>query len=227
MHLAHEECRKDLKMTYKTKYSKSGNLILFYLLGWLISEANGAEETPRQEVPTTAQMSAGILPFFDNGNTILLGKEFRENHSSYAWMEFGGKQKQGETLAETAWREFIEETAGTLNIPFLQVQEAEKDGHYVDHFNEKSGMFYRMYCLKIGGLRPSPETFIQNAHNFKSVGKIEWQYFEASDVVYNQEGNLPSTDVKLYSTMLIRLEKLKDLPFLKNFIVNIQEGRGA
>jgi len=180
--------------------------------------ANAAEEMPRQEIPAAAQMAAGILPFFDNGKTILLGQEFRERYSSHAWMEFGGKQKQNETLAETACREGNEETAGTLRIPLQQVQKAEEDGHYVDHYNEKTNIFYRMYCLKIEGEKPILDAFRENAKGNEHVDKVDWQYFNASDVVWNQDGSLPGTDVKLYSTMLIRLEKLKGQEFLKSFI---------
>ena len=43
-------------------------------------------------------IAAGILPFFDNGRTILLGKEFRKNYNSYSWMEFGGKKDDDESL---------------------------------------------------------------------------------------------------------------------------------
>lgn len=48
------------------------------------------------------QVAAGVLPLFDNGKTVLLGREYRKRYNSYAWMEFGGKHEAGETLAETA-----------------------------------------------------------------------------------------------------------------------------
>ena len=48
------------------------------------------------------------------------------------------------------------------------------------------------------------------------MGKIEWKYFSTKDVVYNQDGSLPGTcHEKLYSTMLVRLEKLKEQEFFK------------
>jgi 8-oxo-dGTP pyrophosphatase MutT (NUDIX family) len=202
-------------MIHKPKTSAIG-LILFCLAGCR-EASNAAEEMPRQEIPPIAQMAAGVLPFFDDGKTILLGKEFRERYNSYAWMEFGGKQKKNESLAETACREGNEETAGTLNIPLQQVQQAEEDGHYLDHYNDKTGIFYRMYCLKFDQ-KPLPETFRENAKGKNKVDKVDFGYFNASDVIWNQDGSLPGTDVKLYSTMQIRLAKLRDREFLKGFI---------
>ena len=79
-------------------------------------------------------------------------------------------------------------------------------------------MFYRMYCVKVLGDKPDSEVFKKNAIGRESVEKIEWQYFDAVDVIYNDDGDLPETDAKLYSTMLVRLEKLKEQAFLKNFI---------
>jgi 8-oxo-dGTP pyrophosphatase MutT (NUDIX family) len=161
---------------------------------------------------------AGILPFFDNGKMVLLGKEFRKRNESYSWMEFGGKKENEETLAETACREANEETAQTIGITLEQVLIAEKDGHYIDYHNDKTNTFYRMYCIKIEGEKADIETFNINAKNFKNVGKIEWQYFNSSDVIYNKDGNLPGTEVKLYSTMCARLEKLRSQEFLQYII---------
>lgn len=178
----------------------------------------GAEEIPRQEILATAQLAAGVLPFFDNGRTILLGQEYRKRDSSYAWMEFGGKQEKNETLAETACREANEETAQTLRITLQQVQLAEQDVHYVDHYNEKTNIFYRMYCLKFEGEKPILETFRENAKGNEHVEKIEWHYFDTFDFVNNRNGILPETEVQIYNTMRIRLKKLKDQKFFPIFI---------
>ena len=156
---------------------------------------------------------------FKDGKIILLGQEFRERTNSYAWMEFGGKLEQGETLAETAFRETNEETAQTLSITLKQVQLAEQNNHYVDHYNEKTNMFYRMYCVKIKGDLPLLETFRENAKHNNDVEKTDWQYFATSDVVFNKNGRLPGTDAKLYDTMCVRLEKLKDTEFFKDLIL--------
>lgn len=168
--------------------------------------------------PTTAKLAAGILPFFDGWKIILLGREFRERTNSYCWMEFGGKLEEGETLAETACREANEETAGTLGVTLEQVQLAEQNGHYVDHYNDKTNMFYRMYCVKFEGEKPALDSFKENAKHSNDVEKDEWGYFAASDVVYSEDGWLPGTEAKLYSTMLVRLEKLRGKDFFETEI---------
>lgn len=172
------------------------------------------------DIPAGALVCAGLFLFFDNGKTVLLGKEYRERYDTYAWMEFGGKQEPGQTLAETGHREGIEETASTLYIPLAQVQEAERQGHYVDHYNEKTKVFYRMYCLVMSGEKPDPHTFEDNAKRLdcKDVEKVEWGYFNTSDVVNNIDGVLPGTDAKLYPTLLTRLEKLRNKEFLKTLM---------
>ena len=164
-----------------------------------------------RETPINAKLAAGILPFFDNGRTILLGQEYRKRDNSYAWMEFGGKQEENETLAETACREANEETAQVLGCTLQQVELAEQAGHYVDHYNEKTNISYRMYCIKFEGEKPLPETFRKDAKGKEHVEKIDWCYFDTFDVINNQNGILPNTEVQLYSTMRIRLEKLKAL----------------
>lgn len=166
----------------------------------------------------TAKMAAGILPFFDDGKTVLLGKEYRSNKNIYAWMEFGGKKENNETLAETACRETNEETGFTLRVTTEQVLYAERNGHYIEYYNEKSNTFYRMYCVIFDVEKPTIETFEKNSLNKDYVEKVAWQYFKAKDVIYNQDGNLPRTTVKLYDTMRIRLAKLRDAEFLKYWL---------
>lgn len=69
--------------------------------------------------------SAGVLIYSINPNTkeimFLLGKERIETEweDSGKWASFGGGSKMGETVMETAIREFIEETMG-----FVMSQEA-------------------------------------------------------------------------------------------------------
>lgn len=162
-------------------------------------------------------IASGVLPFFDDTKTILLGQEWRENFNAHFWMEFGGKRDHDETLAYTAWRETIEETAGTLSITLQQVIDAERNGHYIDNYNEQSGVFYRMYCVKLSE-KPDPELFKVNSVGKESVEKINWQYFNTKDVIYNIDGVLPGKDNILYSTMRVRLDKLRMAPFLQNFL---------
>ena len=75
--------------------------------------------------------ASGIIPFFDDGKTVLLGRDTRIEQG---WKGFGGKVLNGETLAETAWREGNRETCYVLNITLKRVQEAEKLGYYKDYY---------------------------------------------------------------------------------------------
>jgi len=165
-----------------------------------------------------AQLAAGILPFFDNGKTILLGQEYRKRDNSYSWMEFGGKLENGETLAETACREANEETGGTLGVTIDQVLASEQNGHYIDRYNEKSNVFYRMYCVLFEGEMITPESFKLNSEGKKHVGKVDWQYFDSKNVIYNLDGKLPGTEIPLYGTMQIRLKKLQEQDFLSKLL---------
>lgn len=171
------------------------------------------------------KFAAGTLQFYDDGCTILLGKEFRENYNDFFWMEHGGGHELGESPAMTAWRETYEETAGTTGLTLEEVEEAERKGYFVEHFNEKSGVLYRMYCIKMKGEKPDLEAFRKNARlpeHAEHVEKVDWYYFDARDVIFNQDGTLPGihegTREKIYSTMLIRLDKLSRQPFLIEFI---------
>jgi 8-oxo-dGTP pyrophosphatase MutT (NUDIX family) len=158
--------------------------------------------------PNTKVVAAGVLPFFNNRQTILLGKEYRKVFDRYNWMEFGGKREGNETLAEVACREANEETAGTLHITLDQVLEAERQDRYVDFHNPKSGVFYRMYCVDIAGELPTPEVFQANAVGAAHVEMVEWRYFPADAVLHNVDGCLPDTDIKIYDTSCTRLKLL-------------------
>ena len=175
----------------------------------------GPNSLMEKQVPSTAQLASGLLLFFDEGRTILLGKEFRKRDSTYSWMEFGGKVEGTESPAETACREANEETAETLNISVQQVQQAEQDGHFIDYYNDKTNFFYRMYCVRLKK-KPSTEEFSKNAVGKSNVEKIEWCYFPSRDIIYNQDGSLPGTDVKLYSTMCTRIGILREKEFLQS-----------
>jgi len=152
--------------------------------------------------------AAGVLPFFDNGTgfNVLLGKEFRERYNSYLWMEFGGKNDKGETLAETACREANEETAGTLGVTLEQILEAESRGEYIDYLNPKTNMFYRMYCVKFPN-KIDLENTRREASKPEYVSKentemVDWKYFNANDIIFSKEGEIfgSDDDIKIYST---------------------------
>jgi 8-oxo-dGTP pyrophosphatase MutT (NUDIX family) len=163
-----------------------------------------------QTVPQGAKMAAGILPFFNNWSTVLLGREYRERTNGYYWMEFGGKVEKGETLAQTAAREACEETSWQLRVPIEELEQAEKDGHYVDHYNDKTNMFYRMYCINIEGDLLDLQTFRDNVDPSVKVEKVDWKYFPSRDVIFTSDTSLPGTEFTLYDTMSVRLQKLRD-----------------
>lgn len=153
-----------------------------------------------------ASFAAGILPLFDGGKTVLLGKEYRERYNDYFWMEFGGKKELGETLAQTAHREFLEETAETIPLPFSVVESADVKGLFVDFYNEKTNFFYRMYCVLVEGEKPDPSTFLENAKGKSDVEMEEYRYFPISELLC---GTLLGTEYKIYPTSQTRIELLK------------------
>lgn len=153
-------------------------------------------------------VSAGILCFFDNKRTILLGKEYRYKMNSYYYSEFGGKQEKGETLYETAYRECNEETGYSLSLTLEMVKEAEMLGNYVDYINHKSSVFYRMYYINIQD-KPSPIEIKKNKEK-QPKGEYEemvnYTYFNANEVI--RYGKLKGTDVKLFPPFFQRLRLL-------------------
>jgi len=158
-------------------------------------------------------VAAGVLPLFKTKTGkihVLLGKEYRKRYDNYSWLEFGGKHESNETLAETACREANEETAGTLGITLEQVEEAETLGQFIDYYNPKTDVFYRMYFVYLTQAKPEPVLFRSNAIGKSNVEMIEWKYFNLDDVLNNVDGVLPDTDVKLYSTTAIRIAMLKE-----------------
>lgn len=159
--------------------------------------------------------AAGVLPFFDNGKTILLGKEYRKSIDKFVWNEFGGKREEGETLAYTAYREANEETANGLNVTLKQVEEAEKNGHYVDYLNPKTLNFYRMYCLFLNDkidLSIIQENKMKN--NNDNIEMVDWKYFNTLTVIIWE--CLPFVEEEIYSTAKIRYNLMKEKQFFKN-----------
>lgn len=152
-------------------------------------------------------IAAGILPFFDGGKLILLGLEKRKDGESY-WMEFGGKQEKGETLAEAACREASEETGEVLKVDLSQALSVEEKNSHVDYYNPKSGVFYRMYPITFEHLI-DPDLFREQSKGKDHVEKVDWRYFKTEDVLHHKDGVLPGTEYKLYSTTITRLEIFK------------------
>lgn len=153
-------------------------------------------------------ISAGILPLFDGGKTLLLGKEYRRRYEEMLWSEFGGKQDPGETLAETACREFNEETAYVFRLEIDEVIEAEKNQMYIDYFEPDTNFFYRMYILFFLE-KPEISEFEKNRLYQNFVEKIEWRYFNTQEILYKP-------GVKIYKTTRNCLELLKESDKLLN-----------
>lgn len=164
------------------------------------TKAMNISNWPVDSIPSTAKLAAGILPFFDEGDTILLSKEFLEECGTHFWVVFCGIRQNSESPSETACREANEETAGVLDISMRQVEEAEQRGYFIDYYDEKTDFFYRMYCVVLD-TKPSIEKFIQSV----DMEEDEWGYFPTKDVIHNTDGSLSGTDTKLYG-ISIRIE---------------------
>lgn len=158
---------------------------------------------------------AGIFPVFDNGKTVLLGKEYRERYDAMLWMSFGGKQDPNESLAETACREFNEETAFVFRLDVQRVIDAENLGHYIDYLNPKTGVFYRMYIVSFSE-KPDISEFLKSRQFYPEfVEKIEWKYFRTRDVIFDTLG----AEFAIYETEKVRYNLLKDAQFFKHLLI--------
>jgi ADP-ribose pyrophosphatase YjhB (NUDIX family) len=156
---------------------------------------------------------AGVLPFFSNGQEILLGKEFRKKSNNFVWNEPGGKLDEGETFARAAYREANEETANGLNITLEQVEEAEQKGHYVDYLNPESNFFYRMYCVFFDEKRDLSIMEENRKKNSEKVEMIEWKYFKTITVILWE---CILSEGEIYKTAKIRYGLLREKQFFKD-----------
>jgi len=152
-----------------------------------------------------AGTGAGILPLFDDG-TVLLGKELRGRPGQaprYVWSDFGGRQDRGETLPQTALREFKEETAH-YTFPKVSINQVI-NAPYVDHIHRVGS--YRMYFVPLHGAKPSIADIVKNAKKAKQklghkahVEKAEWKYVNAQQFLNAVKANapLPGTNEEIY-----------------------------
>jgi 8-oxo-dGTP pyrophosphatase MutT (NUDIX family) len=156
-----------------------------------------------------ANKSAGILPLFNGEKQVLLGLEYRKRYDDYYWMEFGGKNEEGESLAETAFRETCEETAYSLGITLERVLKAEERQEFIDFLNPDTEMFFRMYLIYVDQIIPI-ETIRENGKKYPDhLEKVDWCYFNYRDVIYSDDGKLPGTDYKIYSTSMKRFKLIR------------------
>lgn len=169
-------------------------------------------------IPEGAKPASGVLPLFDQGKTVLLGKEFRSKMNTSFWNGMGGKVEEGETFAEAALRETLEETAYTLKITLEQVLESERKGHFVDFHNPKSNFYFRMYVVIITSEKIDPKVFLENSIGKDKVEMVEWRYFNTSDLMSSMGGSLPDTEFKIYPTMMTRLAMLREKEFVKELL---------
>ena len=152
---------------------------------------------------------AGVLPIFDDG-TVLVGKEPRSQ--GYAWSDFGGKQDPNESLPQTAFREFKEET-GHYSFPKISLNQIIK-ASYVDHHHQVGS--YRLYFVRIHGKKPSLHEINKNAKKAKKklghkahVEKVEWKYVNAQQLLNaaHQNGKFPGTNENIFGPAKAILKK--------------------
>ena len=82
-------------------------------------------------------IGAGILPFTYDMNMqlhLLLGKERYVNHwrGSLKWSGFEGGRKIGESVEQTAAREFVEESMGVVTLPFENSEDDDASCDRID-----------------------------------------------------------------------------------------------
>lgn len=181
---------------------------------------------------------AGVCPIFDDG-TVLLGKEKRvhgrgpqQGQQYLVWGDFGGNQDPNETDAQTAYREFIEETAhytfgagSPYNIQLNHVQQAEANGHFADHIHAVGQ--YRTYFVRIHGQKPDIQAIHKNAALAKRklgkkahVEKTDWQYFDTQTLknAAFQNGNLPGANEPLFEPFKAVIRKASAQNFLATVV---------
>lgn len=199
-------------------------MMIFRIFALLLTIASGWSSV------SFAGTGAGVMMLFDDG-TGLLGREMRKNGLVYG--DFGGRKDPEETLAQTGWREGNEETAQTLKkqLTLALVQQAEANGHFVDHHHAATGNSYRMYFVRIHGKKPAVAEFHKNAATVKKklgkkahVEKDEWKYFDAS-VIKNapfQNGNLPGTNEPAFGPLKACLRQVTSQNYLQQYINSVQ-----
>uniref|UniRef100_A0A6C0BMS9 Nudix hydrolase domain-containing protein n=1 Tax=viral metagenome TaxID=1070528 RepID=A0A6C0BMS9_9ZZZZ len=129
--------------------------------------------------------SVGVICFTIDPSSqniyLLLGQESDFHHLRYGntgkWCDFGGKPKDGETLAETAARELTEEGLGTIMLhhdhrtPFADYEASVcaqlEQGDYDLQLRVFWGLVLRVYYLKEIPWQPSaPELFMRTRKAF-------------------------------------------------------------
>lgn len=98
--------------------------------------------------------SCGALfyTYHPNGNLgIVLGLE------GFAWLPFKGCNEQNETFEETAIREIFEETAGLVNIPYINLQHkftSKRKNYYIGLIQIQYDIIDKFNNSKFAELRP-------------------------------------------------------------------------
>ena len=66
-------------MTYNTIHLNIIKRFAYFFAAFWAAGVNGSELMLGEEIEQPSfKMAAGVLPFFDDGKTVLLGKEFRK-----------------------------------------------------------------------------------------------------------------------------------------------------
>jgi len=145
-------------------------------------------------VPSLKEItSAGILPYavFKNQVYFLLGKESFDPGfgDGDKWGTFGGKREVNESVAETAAREFYEETAGcVLDLPEIRQKLARQEYLLHSELHPEKSSSSRTYMVLVE-YRDYPVFFRRTKHFLQYVGgninlieKGHLRWFSYSDV---------------------------------------------
>ena len=168
----------------------------------------------------STRLAAGIFPVFDSldshdGKIVLLGKEYRSRYSRSFYMEFGGKHENGESLAETALREFKEETAFSIPLDIETVNKAERFGHYIDYYGPM--FFYRMYFIYFGQpIHVNDILLTSKTVGNEFVEKSKYKYFDLQEVVLHKDGMAHGKE--LYPSLVERLNGMRRSSDFNNFL---------
>jgi hypothetical protein len=183
-----------------------------------------------------AKNGYGVIPLW--GREALLGVEPRKDTQTgtikRVWSDCGGaedpKDKSG---VDTAYREGCEESAGVLKryVTKAALQQAELNGHYVDHHHIPSGNSYRVYFVSVSGTKPSIQEFHKSAKKIKKrlgrhahVEKEDWGYFDIQALLNTSQNNriIPGTNAELYAPMNALMRNASAQQSLVNHLNSLQ-----